>query len=108
MSRSCSSMLISSCSAIVDANNARASRVASGTPTSQNTTWRPDSRRVSGPNIGWIDVTLQPAATSCSSPARSGLLSEPMSMIKPLGLRSASASKIPPAIFIGVATMMRS
>ena len=46
-------------------------------------TCRPDSNSVSGPNIGCSEVTLQPASTRASSPARSGVFSDPKSNINP-------------------------
>ena len=48
-------------------------------------TWRPDSNSVSGPNMGWIEVTLQPCDFRASSPERSGDFSDPTSKITPGG-----------------------
>jgi hypothetical protein len=70
---------------MVDANSSRATAVASGTPTSTKITWRPLSSSVSGPNIGWTEVTRPPAAASARRPSRSGLFSEPTSNTTPGG-----------------------
>ena len=71
-------------------------------------TCRPDSSSVSGPNMGCSEVTRQPALTSASSPARSGVLSEPKSNIRPRGARCARNSSSSAVALKGVASTIRS
>ncbi len=91
---------------MVGANRSRTFCSATGQPRSTNTTWRPESSSVSGPNIGWIEVTWQPWDFSACSPARSGDLSEPTSKTMPRGRCSASSRRIGPVAPSGVATTM--
>ena len=93
---------------MVDANSSRATAVASGTPTSTKITWRPLRSSVSGPNIGWTEVTRPPAAASARRPSRSGLFSEPTSNTTPGGGAFASSCRITAVAGIGVATITSS
>ncbi len=99
---------MTTCSAIVPPNRSRAAASASAQPRSTNTTWRPDSSSVSGPNIGCREVTLQPCDFSARSPARSGDFSDPTSKMMPGGRRSARSRRIASVTPRGVARMMKS
>ena len=93
---------------MVGSNKARAAAVAVGTPRSMKMTWRPESSSVSGPNMGWIEVTLPPASRSACSAPRSGLLSEPTSKMIPAGGALASSARILALAGMGAATTMSS
>ena len=108
MSRSWSSSDMTACSTMVGANRSRAACSASAWPRSTNTTCRPESSSVSGPNIGCTEVTRQPCDLSAISPPRSGDLSDPRSKMTPVGRRSASSRSTASVWPSGVATTMKS
>ncbi len=95
-------------SAIVGANNSCASCSAPAWPRSMKITCRPDNSAVSGPNMGCSEVTRQPAFTSASSPARSGVFSEPRSKIRLRGARCARNSRRRVVTLKGVASTIKS
>ena len=93
---------------MVEANRSRADCSASAWPRSTNTTWRPESSSVSGPNMGCTEVTRQPCECRASSPPRNGDFSEPRSKITPGGRRRASSRSTASVRPSGVATTMKS
>ena len=95
-------------SAMVGANSSCASCSAAASPKSMKITCRPESSSVSGPNIGCSEVTRQPALTSASRPARSGVFKRPQieDQAARRALRQLSSSCA--VALKGVASTMRS